>query len=70
MSRHTFDYVVDLVAEDLSPDPSVNAPSTPLRKRVAIAIWTMATTTEMRSVGCIFGVGTSTVHKFFKAFVR
>ena len=69
MNRPTFANLVDLVANKMTPDASTPAAAVPLRKRVAIALWTMATTSEMRSIGCIFGVGTSTVHKFFNMFV-
>ena len=70
MSRQTFGKLVDLVGDQMTPDPSTTGAAIPLEKRVAIALWTIATTSEMRSIGCIFGVGTSTVHKFFKMFVR
>ena len=70
MSRQTFAKLVELVEDQMAPDPATMAAKVPLEKRVAIALWTMATTSEMRSIGCLFGVGTSTVHKFFKMFVK
>ena len=69
MSRQTFGDLVNLVADKMEPDPTSLAAAVPLHKRVAIGLWVMATS-EMRSIGCIFGVGTSTVHKFFKMFVQ
>ena len=70
MSRRSFAELVDLVADQMSPDHASPAAAVPLEKRVAIGLWTIATTSELRSIGCIFGVGTSTVHKFFQMLVR
>ena len=66
MSRRSFIQLVDLVADQMAPDPSARTAGVSLEKRVAIGLWTMATTSEMRSIGCIFGVGTSSVHNFFQ----
>ena len=68
MSRATFGTLVQLVRDGMAP-AETPAATVPVEKRVAIGLWTMATTSEMRSMVCIFGVGTSTVHKFFKTFV-
>ncbi|XP_055908916.1 uncharacterized protein LOC129943465 [Eupeodes corollae] len=42
----------------------------PLKKRIAIAIYTLGSSAEYRTVAAIFGVGTSTVGMILKEFCR
>ena len=70
MPCRIFDIIIDLVAPDLAPDPSSIAESVPLEKRVAIALWVLTSTSEVRTVACLFGVAKSTVFKFFHIFLR
>ena len=70
MTKDVFNIIVDLVAPDMAPDPTSIAEYVPIEKRVAIAIWVIASTSEMRTVACLFGVATSTVSKFFHMFLR
>ena len=70
MSRETFEFVRDKVALAMAPDPVSIGPAVDLDRRVAIAISVLSTNTEFRNIGHLFGVHKSTVHKFYRMFVR
>ena len=48
-------HIEDLVTPDLIPDNTAIANAVALDKRVAIALWTMTSTAEMRTIECLFG---------------
>ena len=60
MTRQTFEYICCLVAPDLVRQDTNMRKSIPVRKRVAIALWRLATGETYRSTGLTFGQGRST----------
>uniref|UniRef100_A0A3Q2YLC0 Protein ALP1-like n=2 Tax=Hippocampus comes TaxID=109280 RepID=A0A3Q2YLC0_HIPCM len=61
MTRETFDYLVELLAPAITRQTTnLRTPIEP-RRRVAIALWWLATSGEYRTIACLFGVGLSTV---------
>ncbi|XP_029967939.1 protein ANTAGONIST OF LIKE HETEROCHROMATIN PROTEIN 1-like [Salarias fasciatus] len=68
MSRGTFKYVCCRLKPALEKSDTNYRPSVPLDKRVAIAIWKLATNAEYRSAAQLFGVGVSTACSCLKAF--
>lgn len=68
MSRQNFCHLVAAVAQYMSPsDNCVRAP-VPLDKRVAIALYKLASCGEYRIVANQFGVHKTIVKKFFYMF--
>ena len=60
MTRQTFEYICCLVGPDLVRQDTNMRKSIPVRKRVAIALWRLATGETYRSTGLTFGQGRST----------
>ena len=60
MTRQTFEYICCLVGPDLVRQDTNMRKSIPVRKRVAIALWRLATGETCRSTGLTFGQGRST----------
>lgn len=71
VSKKTFDVICAAAYEDLQPKSFQLPCREPLsvEKKVAIALFKLASTSEYRSVGHIFGVHKSTVHKCVHAVV-
>ncbi|KAL1475404.1 hypothetical protein MTO96_019820 [Rhipicephalus appendiculatus] len=67
VNRCTFDYIVSVCGSMRRLDTNMRM-AIPLRKRVAIALYRLATSAEDRSVANIFGVGRSTVNLVFREF--
>uniref|UniRef100_UPI00358E9383 uncharacterized protein isoform X1 n=1 Tax=Myxine glutinosa TaxID=7769 RepID=UPI00358E9383 len=63
MSRETFDYICHNLTPVLQRSDTRFRLCIPVRKRVAVALWKLATNAKYRSVGHLFGVGRSTVCK-------
>ena len=74
MSRATFDYLCRRLQPDLERHDTNYRQCIPTKKRIAIALWKLATNSEYRSIAHLFGVGISTVcdcvHKFCSAVER
>lgn len=65
MSRHNFCHLVAAVAPFMSPCENYVRTPVPLDKRVAMALYKLASCGEYRIVANQFGVHKSTVKKFF-----
>ncbi|XP_052558192.1 uncharacterized protein LOC128090143 isoform X2 [Tympanuchus pallidicinctus] len=61
MSRETFFYICNRLRPGLAPHSSHFHPTLPLEKRVAVALWHLATNVEYQTLSPLFGVGPSTV---------
>lgn len=72
MTKATFDHLVELVRDSMGVDETSPHAyrAVPVRKRVAVGLYTLASTAEMRVIGAVFGLGTSTVHKCFRLFLE
>jgi len=67
MSRAAFDHLVGLLSSMAKQDSNFRK-CIPLEKRVAIALFTLGSSAEYRTVGRLFGVSSASVCKIFKEF--
>ena len=74
MSRQTFKSIVEVVRPRLQKQNTQLRNTIPIEKRVAVAIWRLATGDSYRAVGGTFGIGKSTAvsitHDFYKELSR
>lgn len=66
MSKETFEYICSVVTDDLTPKPQLTSNTrkpVSVKKQVAIAIFTLASSSKYRVVGALFEVHKSTVRK-------
>ena len=74
ISRRTFEYIVRVVGPDLAKKDTRLRQSIPVNKRVAVALWRLATGDTYRSTGLQFGIGRCTAmlikHDFCKAIAK
>ena len=68
VSRETFDYICDQVRDLVCKRNTNYRVCVPLKKRVAIAIWKLATGGEYRTISHLFGVGVTTVFNCLQDF--
>ena len=61
MSRDTFLYLCEELKPAIERQDSVLRRAIPVQQRVAIALWKLATNSEYRSIGHLFGVSRSSV---------
>ncbi|XP_065515066.1 uncharacterized protein LOC136003381 [Lathamus discolor] len=61
MSKETFFYICNQLRPGLAPHSAHFHPTLPLEKRVAVALWHLATNVEYQTLSPLFGVGPSTV---------
>ncbi|XP_036385964.1 protein ANTAGONIST OF LIKE HETEROCHROMATIN PROTEIN 1-like [Megalops cyprinoides] len=71
MSRETFEYLCAKVKPAIERKDTALRLCVPLQKRVGMALWKLATSSDYRTVGHLFGVGVTTVcrclHEFCQA---
>jgi len=60
ISRQTFRFLCDLVRPHLARQDTNRRKAIPLEKRVAVALWRLATGNSYQSTGLVFGVGRCT----------
>ena len=70
MSLKTFEFVVDLVRENVQKHLTTFRDSIKVENCVAIGIWRRATRNSYRTVSKVFGFGKSTVIKITVDFVK
>lgn len=63
MSRETFFYICDKLRSRLTRQDTSFRLALPVEKRVAVALWRLASNVEYRTISALFGVGKSTVCK-------
>uniref|UniRef100_A0A1A8DSD4 Uncharacterized protein n=2 Tax=Nothobranchius kadleci TaxID=1051664 RepID=A0A1A8DSD4_NOTKA len=61
MSRETFLYLCDKLRPRLARQDTSFRQALPVEKRVAVALWRLASNIEYRTISALFGVGKSTV---------
>ncbi|XP_077384014.1 uncharacterized protein LOC144022774 isoform X2 [Festucalex cinctus] len=61
VSKDTFEYLCYRLGPELEKSDTNYRLCVPLRKRVAVALWKLATNNEYRSISHLFGIGISTV---------
>ena len=66
----TFDFIKNLVRDQIEKQNTFFRKAIPLEKRVAVALWRLATGNSYRSMSKVFGIGLTsvakTVYEFFK----
>ena len=70
MTRHTFDYICQLIEGDLQKEDTRLRKAVPVYKRVAVALWRLGSGNSYRTTGITFGLGKSTVIKICNEFKR
>ena len=68
ISRQTFQFVCNLVEPHLVPQDTNMRRAIPVEKRVAVALWRLATGNSYRTTGLVFGVGRCTALKLKDEF--
>ncbi|KAF0926683.1 hypothetical protein E2562_027120 [Oryza meyeriana var. granulata] len=63
MSRSTFDVLCDALAAAVAKEDTALRAAIPVRQRVAVCVWRLATGEPLRLVSKRFGLGISTCHK-------
>nr|XP_039264852.1 protein ALP1-like [Styela clava] len=66
--RETFSKLTTLMRDDLEPDERCVRTPLSLDKRIAIAIYQLASTAEFRTTGNMFGVHRTSVHRYLHRF--
>ena len=73
LSKNTFDYLCTQLTPHLQYQDTHLQKAISVKKRVAITIWTLASSAEYRTVSHLFGIGQSTVcevvHEICRAIV-
>ena len=69
-SVETFDFIKNLVRDKIEKQNTFFRKPTPLEKRVAVALWRLATATgnSYRSISKVFGIGLTSVAKIVYEF--
>ncbi|XP_040275584.1 protein ANTAGONIST OF LIKE HETEROCHROMATIN PROTEIN 1-like [Bufo bufo] len=70
MSKETFGYLCAKLSPAMEKQSTNFRASLPVRKRVVIALWKLATNSEYRSIGHLFGVSKSTVCRCVQDFCK
>ena len=70
MSLETFEFVVDLVRENIQKHLTTFRDSIKVENRVAIGIWRRAARNSYRTVSKVFGFGKSAVIKITADFAK
>ena len=68
ISRQTFQFICDLVGPHLVRQDTNMRRAIPVEKRVAVALWRLATGNSYRTTGLVFGVGRCTALKLKDEF--
>lgn len=63
MTRPTFEMLYGFIGPDVAPITGCHRPPVPTQKRIAIALYKLATCAEYKVVGETFGVSKTTVHR-------
>ncbi|KAG6469502.1 protein ALP1-like [Zingiber officinale] len=63
MSRATFDFLCDELGSAIAKEDTALRAAIPVRQRVAVCVWRLATGEPLRLVSRRFGLGISTCHK-------
>ncbi|KAG6539022.1 protein ANTAGONIST OF LIKE HETEROCHROMATIN PROTEIN 1-like [Zingiber officinale] len=63
MSRATFDFLCDALGSAVAKEDTALRAAIPVRQRVAVCVWRLATGESLRLVSRRFGLGISTCHK-------
>ena len=70
MYPKTFEFVVDLVRENIEKHSTTFRHAIKVEKHVAIGIWRLATGNSYRTVSKVFGIGKSTGIRIAADFVK
>ena len=68
MSKATFEYICSTLEPHLTKQSTRLRKPIPVRKRVLVALWRLATNIEYRTIGHLFGIGRSTACRLTNQF--
>ncbi|CAI9102982.1 OLC1v1001388C1 [Oldenlandia corymbosa var. corymbosa] len=66
MGKATFDMICNELTTSIEKNDKRRKDAVPVRKRVAVCIWRLATGEKLKDVAEKFGLGTSTIHKIIR----
>ena len=67
-SVETFDFINNLVRDKMEKQNTFFRKAIPMEKRVAVALWRLATSNSYRSINKVFGIGLTSVAKIVYEF--
>ena len=67
-SVETFDFINNLVRDKMEKQNTFFRKAIPMEKRVAVALWRLATGSTYRSISKVFGIGLTSVAKIVYEF--
>lgn len=70
LKKETFEGILQLVGPQMQRQDTNLRSAIPVQKRVAIALWRLATGDSYRAIGTVFGVGKSTAVEITLEFCR
>ena len=69
MSPSTFEFIIDLVEQNMAKADTVFRKAVPIEKRVGVGLWRLSTGTSFRTISKVFGIGKSTVIKLVNELI-
>ena len=69
MSPSTFEYIIDLVEQNMAKAGTVFRKAVPIEKRVGVGLWRLSTGNSFRTISKVFEIGKSTVIKLVNKLI-
>ena len=69
MSPLTFEFIIDLVEQNMAKADTVFRKAVPIEKRVEVGLWRLSTGNSFRTISKVFGIGKSTVIKLVNELI-
>ena len=69
MSPSTFEYIIDLVEQNMAKADTVFWKAVPIEKRAGVGLWRLSTGNSFRTISKVFGIGRSTVIKLVNELI-
>ena len=69
MSPSTFEYIIDLVEQNMAKADTVFRKAVPIEKRVDAGLWRLSTGNSFGTISTVFGIGKSTVIKLVNELI-
>ena len=69
MSPSTFEYIIDLLEENMAKADTVFQKAVPFEKHVGVGLWRLSTGNSFCTISKVFGIGKSTVIKLVNKLI-
>ena len=69
MSPSAFEFIIDLVEQNMAKADTVFRKAVPIEKRVGVGLWTLSTGNSFRTISKVFGIGKSAVIKLVNELI-